>query len=57
MKVVVEFLTSGRFRDNFWSGDFYVERGERRAVTPSFAAQLIHNHVASLQYIEDKKDS
>ncbi|CAH0539789.1 hypothetical protein [Vibrio marisflavi] len=57
MKVVVEFLESGRFRDNFWDGEFYVNRGERRAVTPSFAAQLITNQIASLQRIEDSKNS
>lgn len=57
MKVVVEFLESGRFRDNFWDGEFFVNRGERRAVTPSFAAQLITNRVASLQRIEESKDS
>ncbi len=57
MKVVVEFLESGRFRDNFWDGEFYVNRGERRAVTPSYAAQLITNQIASLRYIEETKDS
>ena len=56
MKVVVEFLESGRFRDNFWNGDFFVNRGERRAVTPSFAAQLITNRLASLHEIEDNKE-
>ncbi|MHC6526991.1 MULTISPECIES: hypothetical protein [unclassified Vibrio] len=55
MKVVIEFLTSGRFRDNFWEGEFYVVRGEHRAVTPSLAAQLIKNRAASFCYMEDDK--
>ncbi|RZP65076.1 hypothetical protein [Vibrio vulnificus] len=53
MKVVVEFLESGRFRDNFWDGEFRVEKGEYRAVSPSLAAQLIHNRQASLYHSDD----
>ncbi|MBE3666504.1 hypothetical protein BOO35_15620 [Vibrio navarrensis] len=53
MKVVVEFLESGRFRDNFWDGEFRVERGEHRTVSPSLAAQLIHNRQASLYRFDD----
>lgn len=55
MKVVVEFLQSGHFRDNFWDDDVFVEKGERRAVTPSYAAQLIDKDVASFQRIENEK--
>lgn len=53
MKVIVEFLESGRFRDNFWDGEFHVDKGEHRAVSPSLAAQLINNHAAALYRTED----
>ncbi|MCG6291087.1 hypothetical protein, partial [Vibrio vulnificus] len=52
MKVVVEFLESGRFRDNVWDGEFGGEKGEHRAVSPWLAAQVIHNRQASLYHAD-----
>ncbi len=28
MKVVIEFLETGHYKDNAWEGDMYIEKGE-----------------------------
>ena len=48
MKVVVEILEAGKYRDVAWEGQFVSAKGELRAVTPSYAAQLIKQSKASL---------
>ncbi|PHZ60139.1 hypothetical protein CRG86_002450 [Photobacterium leiognathi] len=45
MKVVVE---AGKYRDVAWEGEFVSAKGELRAVTPSYAAQLIKQSKAAL---------
>ncbi|MCL9781293.1 hypothetical protein M9194_07605 [Vibrio sp. S4M6] len=57
MKVIVEFLESGHYRDNPWDDDAFIEKGERRAVTPSYAAQLIEQKKAAFQRVDDDKHS
>ncbi|MEC6796349.1 MULTISPECIES: hypothetical protein [Photobacterium] len=48
MKVVIEILESGTYRDQAWEGTFLSTKGELRAVTPSYAAQLIGQEKAAL---------
>lgn len=53
MKVVIEFLESGHYKDNAWEDDMYIEKGERRAVTPAYAAQLVSEKKAAFQRVDD----
>ncbi|MGF1740482.1 hypothetical protein L4C34_05240 [Vibrio profundum] len=55
MKVVVEFIEAGHYKDNFWDDDTFVEEGERRAVTPSYAAQLVDQKKAKFVRTDDEK--
>ncbi len=50
MKVVVEILEVGKYRDVACEGEFVSAKGELRAVTPSYAAQLIKT-IKSLHFI------
>ncbi len=52
MKVVIEILESGTYRDQAWEGSFLSTKGELRAVTPSYAAQLIGEAKATLSLDE-----
>ncbi|CAH0536700.1 hypothetical protein [Vibrio marisflavi] len=55
MKVVIEFLETGHYKDNAWEGDMYIEKGERRAVTPAYAAQLVDEKKAIFQRVDEEK--
>lgn len=52
MKVFVEFIDSGRYKDRIWESSFYVEKGNIRAISPSYAARLIKESKAKL-YINE----
>jgi hypothetical protein len=53
MKVVVKILEQGTYRDAAWEGKFSSTKGELRALTPAYAAQLIKQSKASL-YTDNK---
>ncbi|KXO13320.1 hypothetical protein AKG98_3547 [Moritella sp. JT01] len=48
MKVVVEFIETGRYKDRAWEPSFYTVKGNLRSVSPSYAVQLINQFKAIL---------
>ncbi|MFT7683311.1 hypothetical protein [Moritella dasanensis] len=53
MKVVVEFIEAGRYKDRAWEPSFQSGKGSLRSVSPSCAAQLINQAKAKLHINED----
>ncbi|QUM82640.1 hypothetical protein HWV01_21520 [Moritella sp. 5] len=53
MKVVVEFMETGRYKDRVWEPSFHTGKGSLRSVSPSYAAQLISQCKAKLHFNED----
>jgi hypothetical protein len=53
MKVVVEFMETGRYKDRIWEPSFHTGKGSLRSVSPSYAAQLIRQCKAKLHINED----
>jgi hypothetical protein len=53
MKVIIEFIETGRYKDRIWESSFHGEKGSVRAVSPSYAARLIKESKAKL-YINEE---
>ncbi|MGR6781747.1 hypothetical protein ACU5B6_19830 [Moritella viscosa] len=53
MKVVVEFMETGRYKDRVWEPSFHTGKASLRSVSPSYAAQLISQCKAKLHINED----
>ncbi|NQZ94016.1 MAG: hypothetical protein HRT97_16950 [Moritella sp.] len=53
MKVVVEFMETGRYKDRVWEPSFHTGKGSLRSVSPAYAAQLIKQSKAILHINED----
>ena len=53
MKVVVEFMETGRYKDRAWEPSFHTGKGSLRSISPSYAAQLIRQCKAKLHINED----
>jgi hypothetical protein len=56
MKVIIEFIETGRYKDRIWEPSFHGEKGNVRAVSPSYAARLIKESKAKL-YINEEGES
>lgn len=54
MKVLVQYIEAGRYKDQAWEALAIKVKGEVQAVTPSYAAQLIEQNKATLVTSEDE---
>lgn len=48
MKVLIEYIKTGKYKDQAWESLTLRTKGEVHAVTPSYAAQLIQQKKARL---------
>ncbi|QUM81701.1 hypothetical protein HWV01_16125 [Moritella sp. 5] len=55
MKVIVEFIVTGQYKDRVWEPSFHGEKGSVRALSPSYAARLINESKAKLYINEEGK--
>lgn len=54
MKVIVEILEDGKYKDKIFENEYFLVKGERHAFSPSYAAQLIKENRAKYSEILDE---
>lgn len=54
MKVLVQYIQAGKYKDQAWEALAIKVKGEVQAVTPSYAVRLIEQNKAILVTSEDE---
>ncbi|MGR2768652.1 MULTISPECIES: hypothetical protein [Photobacterium] len=55
LKVVVEFLETGTYKDGLWSTSFKATKGQLHALSPDYAAHLISTTKATFHNVIEAK--
>ena len=55
MKILIQYTQAGKYRDHAWEAQTLRLKGDRQAVTPSYAAQLIKQKKAFLMTNENEE--